>query len=83
MSGIQRGAIMRLRNFDHYPDPTLDTGILREGFVANKDRKHPLVFVVIVLGTEPKDGTDPLDVVACLEAMGWTPPPELEARSAP
>jgi hypothetical protein len=40
-------------------------------------------FVVLVLGSEPTDGSAPVDPVAVLKGMGWTPPADLDESPAP
>lgn len=51
----------------HYPSPELGTGIIYEDYTAGKTD----VFVCIVVGVEPKDGSGRLDVEAQLQEMGW------------
>ena len=40
------------------------------------DKKNRMVF--LFLGSEPRDGSKPLDSVAVLKAMGWNPSPALK-----
>jgi hypothetical protein len=46
------------------------------GMKAEKD--HFMVF--LFLGTTKRDGTEPLDVVATVKEMGWTPDEQIEER---
>lgn len=64
---LHAGAVLRLRTVRHYPDPTLETGIVHENWTAIKGH----VFVVLVLGHEPQDGSDPLDGEQVLRDWGW------------
>jgi hypothetical protein len=56
-------AIVRLRNYRHYDAP--GSGVIYLDYSAPKDK----VFVAVVLGTENKDGTDPLPIVDFLRNL--------------
>lgn len=61
------GALLRLRTIRHYPDPTHGSGIISETWTAAKGK----VFVVVVLGHEPQDGSEPLDGEQVMRDWGW------------
>jgi hypothetical protein len=60
----------------NYPDPSTETRIIHEDYTAGKDE----VFVVVLLGTEPKDGSAPLDPVQRLNEMGWVSNQKAETK---
>lgn len=64
---LNYGALLRLRTVRHYPDPTLDCGIIYENWTAEKG----YVFMAYILGVEKQDGSEPLDVDARMNEFGW------------
>lgn len=51
-------------------------GSMAVGYKPNKG--HRLVF--LFLGTEPKDGSKPMDAEQFLISAGWTPPAKEDAK---
>lgn len=65
---LEPGAVVRLSRFDHVaPEGSRFTFVSR-------DRKR--VYVLLLLGTEDKNGEHPLDGEQVLNAMGWIKNPE-------
>ena len=70
------GRILRLKSWRNYFRPPRKDGPRPEFLptveqcTAHKGR----VLVVVILGDEPADGSEPLDVNAALESLGWKPP---------
>lgn len=59
-------AIVRLRNYRNYPTGTSGGArVIWMDYSAPKDK----VFVAVVLGTENKDGTDPLPIIEFLRML--------------
>lgn len=74
-------AVVRLRNYRNYPGADSD-GVVRVhwfDYSAPKDK----MFVAVVLGTENKDGTDPLPLIDFLRALvidGVPVVPDMESQ---
>ena len=70
-SDLSVGQIIRLTNFTNYFVPqTVEgrkVGLLSAGYKAGKGK----VFVAVLLGVEDKDGSNPVDPEALMQAMGW------------
>ena len=66
---MRAGNLIRVRSFKHYFPPQTGDGfhIICETFTADKGR----VFVAALLGTEPQDGSEPLNVHMALGRFGW------------
>jgi hypothetical protein len=58
------GDIFRLTSWTHV-EPTMRLTL------RVRDKKN--VAVMMVLGEEPKDGSQPLDLLTAMEEMGWKP----------
>jgi len=61
---IQPGDCIRLTHFSK----------VMRGTTAMFKAPKGHVFVAVFLGTEPKQGTPPLDIMVTLEALGWRKP---------
>ena len=62
--GLQVGHILKLYNFEHHGPGAA---------FAYKTRRGRQ-FVALLLGTEARDGSHPLDPEEVLRSLGWTPP---------
>jgi hypothetical protein len=62
------GEVVRLRTMRiyHVPPPIRE-GMIHEDWTAPEEH----VYVCLVMGVEPRDGSKPLNVVSMLEALGW------------
>jgi hypothetical protein len=72
---IYQGDVVHTLRIDRYAS-CRDGASLVQTFRAPKGHR----FVFLYLGYEPRDGSAPFDSIAALKAMGWTPPPALEAE---
>lgn len=59
---MERGRVIRFTNVEDRPEPGL-----RLGYKAARDKQY----VAVVLGFEPRDGSDDLDPEAAMNMMGW------------
>ena len=67
-----RGTVIRLTNFTNHHVPQKDehgrpVGVTSMSYKAKKGT----VFVAVLLGFEPKDGSAPLDLEQVMDSMGW------------
>ena len=76
------GEVIRITNFRNYFVPGRDTetgkevGLVSVGYKAEKGQ----VFVAVLLGVEPKDGSAPLDLEATLNSFGWVRKEDAEGK---
>lgn len=62
------GDVIRLTNFrTHFPGKGKEVGLLSVGYKAPKNT----VFVAVLMGVEPKDGSLDLDLDATMNRLGW------------
>ena len=69
---LHDGDIIRLTSVKNNFAPTGNMGLISTSFKAPKGK----VFVAVLLGVEPKDGSAPLDLDGVLDRMGWMKKPE-------
>ena len=62
---IQVGDVLHMRQWQHCSSSAV--------FTFGVGRKSKDVALFLYLGTEPRDGTDPLDVERRLRQLGWVP----------
>jgi hypothetical protein len=67
----RNGSVLKLQGWDEKPSPNLTATIK-----APKNQ----VTVVLVLGTEPRDGSMPIDLESAMKELGWV---RLAAASPP
>lgn len=65
---MKTGDMIRMRNFSYYEEDGS-----RFDYTAPKGE----VFIAVLLGTEKKDGTNPLDHKEIFEHLSYIPDPEL------
>ena len=69
---MESGQVLRLRTARHYG--TADQKTIWADYTPH-DKKD--VFVVVLLGVEPRDGSQPLDIRKALFELGYVPDPAL------
>jgi hypothetical protein len=68
MNDLSVGEVLRLRNVTHYnPLKKGEKGLISVGYTAPKNT----VFLCVLLGVEPKDGSQTLDLEAAMNRLGW------------
>jgi hypothetical protein len=67
---MKPGDVIRMKSIRSYQD-----GPVVRGYSTWKPPEGQ-IFVCLLLGTEPLDGSDPLDANKRLEEFGWKPPSE-------